>query len=197
MTALTRIDEALRLFRALGDANRLRLLGLLAVHPHSVEEISAVLRLRPATVSHHLSRLAQAGLVEARAEGYYSVYALAPGSIEAHARRFLTRRGLRQLTAGLDLQAFDLQVLREYTRRDGRLKSLPAQPRKRLAVLRRLALGFRPGRRYREADVRRMLRKFHEDAATLQRELISAGLLQPQAGFYVGREASPSSDRRP
>ena len=197
MIALTRTDEGLRLFQALGDVNRLRLLGLLAVHPHSVEEISAVLRLRPATVSHHLSRLTQAGLVEARAEGYYSVYALASGSIEARARRFLTRRGLRHLTAGLDLQAFDLQVMREYTRRDGRLKSLPAQPRKRLAVLRRLALAFRPGRRYREADVHRMLRKFHEDAATLQRELISAGLLQPQAGLYVGRETSPPSDRRP
>jgi hypothetical protein len=197
MNPLVRTDEALRLFQALGDANRLRLLGLLAIHPHSVEELSAILRLRPATVSHHLGRLTQADLVEARAEGYYSVYALTSGSIDGRARRFLTRRALRQRTADLDRQAFDLQVLREYTRRDGRLKSLPAQPRKRLAVLRRLALAFRPGRRYREAEVHRALRKFHEDAATLRRELVSAGLLQPQAEFYVRGEVSPPSDRRP
>jgi len=197
MDTLDRVDEALRLFQALGDANRLRLLGLLAIHPHSVEELSAVLRLRPATVSHHLGRLTQADLVEARAEGYYSVYALAPGSIEARARRSLTRRALRHLAADLDLQAFDLQVLREYTRRDGRLTSIPAQPRKRLAVLRRLALAFRPGRRYRESDVHRTLRKFHEDAASLRRELVSAGLLLPQAGWYVRSENSLPSDRRP
>jgi biotin operon repressor len=196
MSPLARTDEALRLFQALSDANRLRLLGLLAIHPHSVEELSAVLRLRPATVSHHLSRLTQAGLVEARAESYYSVYALASTSLEARARRFLTRRALRHRTADLDLEAFDLQVLREYTRRDGRLKSLPAQPRKRLAVLRRLALAFRPGRRYREADVHRALRKFYDDPVTLRGELVSAGLLQPQAEFYVRRGVSPPSDRR-
>ncbi len=197
MDALSRTDEALRLFQALGEANRLRLLGLLAIRPHSVEELSAVLRLRPATVSYHLGRLTQADLVEARAESYYSVYALTPGAIETRARRLLTRRALRHLAADLDLEAFDLQVLHDYTRRDGHLKSIPAQPRKLLAVLRRLALTFRPGRRYREADVHRILRKFHEDAATLQRALVSAGLLKQQAGRYVRSQASPPSDRRP
>lgn len=191
MDALGRTDEAFRFFQALADGNRLRLLGLLAIHPHSVEELGAVLCLRPATVSHHLGRLKQAGLVEARAEGYYSVYALAPGAIEARARRLLTRRALRHLAADLDLDAFDLQVLHDYTRRDGRLKSIPAQRRKLLAVLRRLALAFRPGRRYREADVHRILRKFHEDTTTLRRELVSAGLLQQQAGLYGRGQTSP------
>src|SRR3989304_1254012 len=102
MDALSRTDEALRFFQALGEANRLRLLGPLAPPPHSAEELSAVLRLRPATVSHHLGRLTRADLIEARAEGYYSVYALTPGAIEARARRLLTRRALRHLAADLD-----------------------------------------------------------------------------------------------
>src|SRR4030065_668634 len=53
MSPVARTDEALRLFQALRDASRLRLLGLLAIHPHSVEELSAVLRLRPAAAGHH------------------------------------------------------------------------------------------------------------------------------------------------
>ena len=176
--------EALLFFQALADLNRLRLLGLLARQPSSVEELAAVLRLRASTVSHHLGRLSQAGLVTARAEGYYSVYALAPGIIEDRARRLLGRRALRARTAGLDLDAYDRQVVERFLRRDGRLKTIPAQRRKLGAVLRYLARAFRAERRYREAEVNRILRRFHADTAALRRELVGAGLLRREAGMY-------------
>jgi hypothetical protein len=182
-------DKALLFFRALADGNRLRLLGLLARQAHSVEELAAILRLRPSTVSHHLGRLIKANMVEARAEGYYSVYALTPGAIERRAQRFLGRRALRSRTAGLDLEAYDTLVLRNVTRPDGRLKTIPAQPRKRLAVLRHLARSFRPGQAYREAQVNRILRRLHADTAALRRELVAAGLLTRQAGVYRRPEA--------
>jgi hypothetical protein len=182
-------DDALLFFRALADGNRLRLLGLLSRQPHSVEELAAILRLRPSTVSHHLGRLIEAELVQARAEGYYSVYALTPGAIEPRARRWLGRRALRNRTAGLDLDAYDTSVVREVTRPDGRLKTLPAQPRKLQAVLRHLARSFHPGRAYREAQVNRILRRFHADAAALRRELVAAGLLTRQADVYRRPEA--------
>src|SRR5512137_2305156 len=68
--------ELLELFKALADANRLKIIGLLARQPYSGEELSALLNLQPSTVSHHLSRLSSVGLVSARAEGYYNVYHL-------------------------------------------------------------------------------------------------------------------------
>jgi hypothetical protein len=184
MEATDPSDGALAFFRALADVNRLRLLGLLARQPYSVEELAVLLRLRPSTVSYHLVRLAEADLVEARAEGYYSVYTLAPGSIERRARRLLGRRALRARTAGLDLDAYDHKVLREVSRADGRLKAIPAQPRKLAAILRSLARPFRPGRAYSEAQVNRILRRFHEDTATLRRELVGAGLLTRERGLY-------------
>ena len=190
-------DEGLRFFQALADVHRLRLLGLLALQPRSVEELAALLRLRPSTVSHHLGRLGAARLVEARAEGYYSVYALAPGAIEAQARRLATRRALRARTATLDLDAFDRKVLHDVTRPDGRLKTLPRQRRKLMVVLRHLARSFRPGHRYREASVNRILRRFHPDTATLRRELVGAGLLLRQAEWYGRSESSPTSTSRP
>ena len=56
-------DELLQFFKALADANRLKMVGLLAQHPRSGEELAALLDLKASTVSHHLSRLAGAGLV--------------------------------------------------------------------------------------------------------------------------------------
>ena len=68
--------ELVAFFKALADSNRLKIVGLLAQQPYSVEELAALLELKPPTVSHHLSKLAEVGLVSARAEGYYSVYQL-------------------------------------------------------------------------------------------------------------------------
>lgn len=71
-------EELLYFFKALADANRLKIIGLLAQSPLSVEQIAELLKLHSSTVSHHLARLAKVGLVSARAEGYYSVYQLDP-----------------------------------------------------------------------------------------------------------------------
>jgi 2-polyprenyl-3-methyl-5-hydroxy-6-metoxy-1,4-benzoquinol methylase len=63
-------------FRALGDPTRLRLLRLLAAAPLNVSELVSVVGVAQSSVSHHLSKLRQLGLVrEARAAGftYYSL----------------------------------------------------------------------------------------------------------------------------
>lgn len=68
---------------------------------------------------------------------------------------------------------------------DGRLKALPAQRRKRDAVLARLAAEFEPDRTYPEREVNATLRRFHDDVATIRRELIMAKLLvRTRNGIY-------------
>jgi DNA-binding transcriptional ArsR family regulator len=62
-------EELVAFFKALADANRLKIVGLLAQRPYSGEELAALLDLKPSTVSHHLSKLAEVGLVSARAQG--------------------------------------------------------------------------------------------------------------------------------
>ena len=69
-------EELLAFFKALGNEKRLKIVGLLAQKPLCVEELAAILDLSAATVSHHLRRLVEAGLVAASAEGYYNVYSL-------------------------------------------------------------------------------------------------------------------------
>lgn len=69
-------DELVTFFKALADSNRLKIVGLLAEKPYSVEELAELLQLKPSTVSHHLARLSEAGLVQSRSESYYNVYRL-------------------------------------------------------------------------------------------------------------------------
>jgi hypothetical protein len=65
-----------------------------------------------------------------------------------------------------------------------KLVELPAQRSKRLVVLERLALEFEPGRRYEEVEVDGILRRFHDDHATLRRALVDEAFLDRAAGRY-------------
>ena len=93
-------NELLAFFKALADANRLKIIGLLANQATSVEKLAEQLDLTAATVSHHLSRLAECGLVSAKAEGYYSIYSLQTNTLESLAKRLLTRENLPSLARG-------------------------------------------------------------------------------------------------
>ncbi|MGW8249700.1 MAG: DUF2087 domain-containing protein [Anaerolineales bacterium] len=176
--------ELIEFFKALADANRLKILGLLAREPYSVEQLAALLDLRPSTVSHHLSRLAEAGLVSARTESYYNVYHLEPGVLEGMAQRLLAQDTLPSLADDVDTGSYERKVVNDYSLPDGRLKTIPAQRKKLEAVLHHIARDFEPGVRYSEKQVNEILHRYHEDTATLRRELVGYGLLGRRSGEY-------------
>jgi ArsR family transcriptional regulator len=71
----------LKVFKALSDKNRLRIMKMLEVKPMCVCEITAVLNLAPSTVSKHLSLLHEAELIEDRKEGRWVNYSLPSKSL--------------------------------------------------------------------------------------------------------------------
>ncbi|MGA2488882.1 MAG: DUF2087 domain-containing protein, partial [Anaerolineales bacterium] len=56
------------------------------------------------------------------------------------------------------------------------------QRRKLEVILRYLAKNFEPGVSYSEKQVNQSLARFHEDTATLRRELVGYGLMKREAG---------------
>jgi DNA-binding transcriptional ArsR family regulator len=174
-------EELLIFFKALADANRLKIIGLLAQQPLTVEQLAAILNLGASTVSHHLSRLAEAGLVSAKAHSYYSIYQLEGEALEAKARRLLARETLPAMAADIDIEAFDRKVLADYLLPDGQLKVIPSQQKKLHVILHRIIQDFNPGDVYSEKQVNEILSGYHEDTASLRRELISTHLLSRKA----------------
>jgi ArsR family transcriptional regulator, arsenate/arsenite/antimonite-responsive transcriptional repressor len=82
-------------FRALGDPARVRILNVLATseEPVCVCELIEPLSLAQPTVSHHLKKLVEAGLLEREQRGKWAYFTLKP---EATARLL----GLADLTRG-------------------------------------------------------------------------------------------------
>lgn len=141
-----------------------------------------MLDLRPSTISHHLTKLIKAGLVSARAEGYDSVYQLERKALEETTRRLLSRDDLTAIAAVVDMDAYDRKVVSDYSLPDGRLKTIPAQRKKLEAILRHVVRAFEPGAHYSEKWVNEVLARFHEDTATLRRELLGYGLMVREGG---------------
>lgn len=175
-------EELVIFFKALSDANRLKIIGLLAQQPYSVEELAALLDLKASTVSHHLSKLSQVGLVSAKADSYYNVYRLDEKALEAKSRSIFSQENLAASVADVDADAYDNKVVRDYVRKDGSLKTIPAQLKKLQAILRYVVKAFKVGKRYSEKQVNEILRGYHEDAASLRRELVGFGLMKREGG---------------
>ncbi|RPJ24166.1 MAG: DUF2087 domain-containing protein [Chloroflexi bacterium] len=175
-------EELVTFFKALADKNRLKIVGLLAEKPYSVEELAALLQLKPPTVSHHLAKLVEAGLVKAHAESYYSVYQLDQAMLEAKTRSMFSQQELSTVASEVDADAYDKKVIKDYSRRNGSLKTLPAQRKKLEAILRYVVRAFDVGQRYSEKQVNEILARYHEDTATLRRELVGFGLMGREGG---------------
>jgi predicted transcriptional regulator len=175
-------DELVTFFKALADKNRLKIVGLLAEKPYSVEELATLLGLKPPTVSHHLAKLVDVGLVRSHTESYYNVYQLDPEMLREKTRSMFSPQELSTVISEVDADAYDKKVIRDYTRRDGSLKTLPAQQKKLEAILRYVVKAFDVGKRYSEKQVNETLARYHEDTATLRRELVGFGLMQREGG---------------
>ncbi len=185
--------ELLAFLKALADTNRLKMIGLLAHRPYSGEELSAMLGLKASTISHHLARLSAVGLVSARAEGYYNMYRLDQAALQK-IRRLFSHADLVTAAAGVDVAGYDRKVVADFSRPDGSLKEIPAQRKKLEAILRHVVRDFEPGRRYSEKQVNQTLSRYHEDTASLRRELVGIKLMQRAGGEYWRLESGEKQE---
>jgi biotin operon repressor len=184
MSRMEPAPDLVQFFKALADENRLRIVGLLARESYSGEVLAEMLKIKPATVSHHLARLAEAGLVTARMDGHSKLYRLRLDVVHAMANRLLARETLPQAARDLEGAAYDRKVLDDFLLPDGSLKKIPAQQKKLLAVLHHLLKEFEPGRAYPEKQVNAILARFHPDTASLRRAMIEYKLMRREAGTY-------------
>ena len=81
--------EPLRVFKALADETRLRMIRLLMRGPLNVNEIIDVLQMGQSRVSRHLKILAEAGLVASRRQGTWIYYQASHGPVEVLVRETL------------------------------------------------------------------------------------------------------------
>lgn len=191
----TKTEQLLNFFKALADANRLKIIGLLAQNDLSVEKLAELLGIGSSTVSHHLSRLSRVGLVSARAEGYYSIYHLHVETLESLSKEILAEDTLPAVTANLDVDVYDQKVIRNYTNADGTIKTIPTQQKKLLAILHYVSRDFELDKKDSEKEVNQMLEKYHPDYAFLRRSLVDFKIMEREDNgrtYWLKKEESGS-----
>lgn len=174
-------------FKTLGDEKRLKIINLLNNQERNVGELAALLDLTEPTVSHHLSRLREMGLVNLRQVGNQRRYRLNDDMLKRWKQAVMTVEAMnfdRERSESddgwideLDVDEADRKVLRDYTF-NGRLKHVPAKRKKLLVVLRWLAAQFESDALYTEREVNVILTRYHEDYAALRRDLVDFKFLR-------------------
>jgi hypothetical protein len=181
-SAEEKLDAKAALLKALGHPVRLLILNLIRSKPRHGEELATILRLNPATVSHHLAKLAEAGLVKSRKAQYYQTYSLVGDLLDRKLGEIILLP-LPRLSARVEEDAYREKVMRAFFRR-GRLIRIPAQLKKRQIILERLVQEFEPDRDYPEREVNQILVEYHDDVATLRRGLIEHRLMERKRGTF-------------
>ena len=178
-------------FKTLADENRLKIVGLATSREYRVSDLAQELGLTEPTVSHHVTKLREAGLLNLNQVGTNHYYRLNSdvmllmlshaADLESIVRKMPQPRPDMSWVDDLDLDEQDRKVLRDYCVGQ-RLKQIPAKEKKLAAVLRWLATRFVPGVQYSEREVNAIIEEVHPDYATLRRELVDFHFLERQGG---------------
>jgi hypothetical protein len=178
--------------KVLSDESRLKMLWLLNEREYNVGELAVAMELTEPTVSHHLSKLHGAMLLNLRMDGnkrYYRLNKTALDRFKATVSEIETlvpepnkEHGDYSWIEALGWDEADSKVLRDYTI-NGKLKRIPSKQKVTLVILRWLATLFEADRLYTEPEVNEVIKTIYEpDFVSLRRDLVDFGYLRRERG---------------
>ena len=184
-------DELVALLKCLADRSRLRIVRALAAEDLYVELLSERLALAPSTVSFHLRKLAEVGIVSSYRTQYYVMYALNRAKLNHNLLALVSAPVGDEGEQERREEAYRQRVIDSFFEY-GRLTAIPRQRKKKRIVLEAAAEHFELGRVYAECEVNDVLSTINDDVCTLRRDLVGEGLLARDAQGYWRR--APRSD---
>lgn len=196
MSADTDPTPIVRLFKGLADPTRLRMIAAMVDRPRCGKDLAAEVGVSPATVSHHLRVLSDAGLLVETRQAPYSFFQLDLAGLQEAVKAVSTPKRVRELAPTAPEDGDTRAVLRAFF--DGpRLLALPAQRRKKEIVLEEILRRLPRRREYQELELNRFIEAVHEDYCTIRREWIMGRWMERKDGIYKlaqrGRDAIAGS----
>ncbi|ASS74282.1 ArsR family transcriptional regulator [Tumebacillus algifaecis] len=175
------LDRMLEFHKALADANRLKIVMLLAAGPLSGQEIAVKLGLTPATVTHHMNLLRNAMVVKGVREKNTIYFYLLEQELERKSQSILRRVQQVKRTSGGERE----KVVQNFLDANGRLKSIPSQRKKKLIIFEHLLQGLEVGHPYSENEINEYINQYHEDHCTIRREFVMNHYMYRADGVYT------------
>ncbi|MBW8348748.1 metalloregulator ArsR/SmtB family transcription factor [Bacillus sp. IITD106] len=179
------LNKIVEFHKALGDLTRIKIIALLQQGPLHGQAIAEKLGLKPPTITHHIAKLREVGLIRERRDKNTIYFSLNTKILEMNAKAILsvgTGGGNNMEMAVTEEER--LKIIQNFFTKDGKLKNYPAQRKKKLVVLEHMVKGLEFGRIYPEKEINEYLKQFHEDYATLRRELIMCQFMYRENNQY-------------
>jgi biotin operon repressor len=172
----------LEFHKTLADETRLKMIGLLALKPYCGQELSEHLGVTAPTVSHHIAKLKNLGLVRSVREDNNVYYSLDVDRLHELTKGVLGQEEQPQpRPVKLDERQ---KVLATFMDKDGHVKELPVQRKRKLYVLQEILKRFEPGRNYTEKEVNEIIKAVFEDYCTVRREFIMNNYMSRENAIY-------------
>lgn len=177
------INKSLEIIKSLSDTSRLRVLNTLLEKPHYVEELAQKLNLADSTVSFHLKKLENAGLVYKTKEQYYIVYHICNDVFNISLKELISFNNLEKYVQDERINKYKEKVIKTFFH-NGKLKQLPVQRKKRMIVLNEFFKKFKPDYEYSEKEVDTFINEHYEDHCLIRRLLIEEGMMMRNNQIY-------------
>ncbi|OIU72437.1 metalloregulator ArsR/SmtB family transcription factor [Rossellomorea aquimaris] len=180
------LEKQVAFHKTMGDPTRIKIVHLLAAGSLHVNAIAGKLGLTAPTISHHLSKLKDCNLVYSRRDKNTMYYFLNSKVLAHHAsvlERF-TDQGGGTAEMNDKMLKEKQKVMNNFMEKSGRLKSIPAQQKKKLFLLEHMVEGLKVGTKYTEKEINEYIKDFHADFATLRREFIIHQFMFRENGIY-------------
>ena len=179
------LNKIVEFHKALGDLTRIRIIALLQQGPLHGQAIAGKLGLKPPTITHHMAKLREVGLIKEKRDKNTTYFSLNTKILESSAKAILTAGTGGEASMEMSVTAEErAAIINNFFTKDGKLKNYPAQRKKKLVVLEHMVKGLQFGKVYPEKEINEYLKQFHEDYATLRRELIMCQYMYRENNQY-------------
>ena len=176
------MNKAVTMFKCLADKTRMAIIQSLVQEDMYTERLAERLGVSAPTASFHLKKLTDIGFVQARKEQYYTMYSLRREALDFNVFNAIVSESVNDEAAGRD-EAYRQGVIKAFFKY-GKLKTIPAQRKKREIILQEICKAFERERNYTEKEVNLIIADFHDDFAWLRRSMIEFGLMTRNNGVY-------------
>lgn len=177
------LSRLVNFHKTLGDKTRIRIISLLKEGPLHGQAIAGKLGLTPPTISHHIAKLREINLIYQRREKNTIYFYLDEKRLVFMAEAIL-KIGSEEMELFQVEDAEKYKVLKNFIQADGRLKTIPAQRKKKLIILEHLVKQLEVGVTYTEREINEYIKKYHDDFATIRREFVMCQFMFRQDGQY-------------
>ncbi|MGJ7912970.1 metalloregulator ArsR/SmtB family transcription factor [Neobacillus sp. LXY-1] len=179
------LNKIVEFHKALGDLTRIKIVALLQQGPLHGQAIAGKLGLTPPTITHHIAKLREVGLIRERRDKNTIYFSLNEKILEMSAKAILSvgTGGTSNMEMSVTPEEREA-IIKNFFTKDGKLKNYPAQRKKKLVILAHIANGLEFGKVYSEKEINEYLKQYHEDYATLRRELIMCQYMYRENNEY-------------